>query len=276
MTLGRSILLGILQGLCEFLPISSSGHLALAHSLFGLSAGENALAFDVLLHVGTLGAVVILFYKDIFLLITSFFTLLGKLFRGRFSWKALTVGERFVIFMVLAMLPMIPAAFLSDRIEALMAYPALVGGLLLINGGMLLWSEGLKGDKALEDIRPKNAFCVGLFQLLAVVPGISRSGSTITGGLTQGFDRTLAVRFSFLLSIPAIAGASLLKLPAFVSSIPDSRTLWICLAGAFTAFVVGILAIQLVRLIARRGSFRLFAFYCFALGAGVLLHSLFF
>lgn len=274
MTVWTTLLLGLIQGLCEFLPVSSSGHLALAHSLAGLSVPENALAFDVLLHLGTLAAVFVWYRKDVVLLIRSFFTLCGKLFSGKFRLSEATPGEKMLLFLLLAALPLIPAAFLSGRIEALMTYPLVVGLLLMANGLLLFVSDHLGGHKTEEDIKPKNALAVGLFQLVALLPGISRSGATITGGLSQGFDRPLAVRFSFLLSMPAILGASLFQLPDFFTALPDARTLGIALIGALTAFLVGLLAIRWVNALARRAGFRPFAWYCLLAGLAVSVFCL--
>ncbi len=275
MSLLKSIVLGIVQGLCEFLPVSSSGHLALAQELLGLDTGVDALAFDVLLHLGTLAAVVILFHRDIWELIRSFFTLLGKVFKGNFKLSTYTVGERFVVLLVIAVLPLIPAALLSDRIEWLMGYPVVIGAILIVNALMLRLSDKFaKGDKDLEDVKPKNALAVGLFQVVAILPGLSRSGSTITGGLTQGFTRPLAVRFSFILSIPAILGAAVLEMPGFFANIPDTKNLLIYLAGALAALIVGILAIKLVTWISEHATFKVFSYYCFIVGIAAIIWGL--
>ncbi len=276
MSLLKSIILGIIQGLCEFLPISSSGHLALAQHFFGFGGEVDELAFSVLLHLGTLFAVVIIYYKDIWELIKSFFSLIGKLFKGNFKFSEYTVGERFVVLFIIAVLPLVPASFLNNALEVLMGYPIAIGVILLFNSVVLWFSDSFaKGHKDIEDTKPKNALVIGLCQLLAVLPGLSRSGSTITGGLTQGLDRTVAVKFSFLLSIPAILGACVLELPDFVKNIPDTKTMLIYLAGAVTAMIVGILAIKIVNWISKKSNFRMFSYYCFAVGvlaiiAGIL------
>jgi len=267
MLLLKAILLGIIQGLCEFLPVSSSGHLALANSLFALPAEVDDLALNVLLHLGTLAAVFLVFRKDIWELIKSFFTLLGKLFSGKFRLADCTLGERFVILLFVAVLPLIPAAFLSSSIEVLMGYPFIIGIILIFNAAMLFFSEKIgKGNKSLENVKPTNALVVGLFQVIAILPGLSRSGSTITGGLIQGFDRALAVKFSFILSIPAILGAAVFEMPGFFASIPNTETMLYYLAGAFAAMLVGIGAIKLITWISEHSTFRIFSYYCFAVG----------
>lgn len=271
----KAILLGIIQGLCEFLPVSSSGHLALANSLFALPPELDDLALNVLLHIGTLAAVAIMFHKDIWEIIRSFFTLIAKVFRGKFKLRDATLGERFVILLIIAVIPLVPAALLSGSIEVLMGYPFIIGLILILNAAMLYVSEKIcKGEKNLEDVKPHNALVVGLFQVVAILPGLSRSGSTITGGLLQGFDRALAVKFSFILSIPAILGAAVLELPDFVSSIPDTPTLLCYVAGAITAMLVGIGAIKLITWISQHSTFRIFAYYCFAVGVFAIAFDL--
>lgn len=263
----KAVLLGIIQGLCEFLPVSSSGHLALANSLFALPAEVDDLALNVLLHLGTLAAVFLVFRKDIWEMIKSFFTLVKKLFGGKFRLADCTLGERFIILLFIAVIPLIPAAFLSGSIEVLMGYPFVIGIILIFNAAMLFFSEKIgKGNKALEDVKPTNALLVGLFQVIAILPGLSRSGSTITGGLIQGFDRKLAVKFSFILSIPAILGAAVFEMPGFFASIPNTETLLCYIAGAFAAMLVGIGAIKLITWISEHSTFRIFSYYCFAVG----------
>ena len=267
MLLLKAILLGIIQGLCEFLPVSSSGHLALANSLFAMPAEVDDLALNVLLHLGTLAAVFLVFRKDIWYLIKSFFTLVKKLFGGKFRLADCSFGERFVILLFIAVLPLIPAAFLSGSIEVLMGYPFIIGIILIVNAAMLYFSEKIgKGDKNLENVKPTNALIVGLFQVVAILPGLSRSGSTITGGLIQGFDRALAVKFSFILSIPAILGAAVFEMPGFFASIPNTETMLCYLAGAVAAMLVGIGAIKLITWISQHSTFRIFSYYCFVVG----------
>ncbi len=271
----KAVIFGIVQGLAEFLPISSSGHLALTHSIISFGEGFDNLAFDVLLHLGTLFAVIIIYRKDIVLLIKAFFTLLGKVFRGNFRLSEYNVDERFVVFLMIAVIPLIPGAFLSGSVEFLMGYPVFVGCALMVNAVILFLCDKLTDTtKSIEEVRPINALAVGLCQLVAVLPGISRSGSTITGGLTQGFTRELAVKFSFILSIPAILGACVLELPDFFSNLPDVRTLLVCLCGALCAMVVGILAIKLVNFVAKKAKFRFFSYYCLAVGAVVVIVSI--
>jgi undecaprenyl-diphosphatase len=273
MSIFHSILYGIIQGLAEFLPISSSGHLAIVHSLLGDNGQEN-IAFDVLLHLGTLVAVCLVYRKDIGNLILSFFRLCSDLFHGKHKLSQFDEGERFVIFVLLATLPLIPAAILDHYIEVLSGYLVVVGIILLLNAILLFLSDRFStGSKGLEEMTGKDALIVGLSQMIAVLPGLSRSGTTITVGLTRGFDRSFAVRFSFILSIPAILGACVLKLPDFFqeAAAQGSKQLLIYLCGALTAALVGIASMKFLQLLAKRAGFRFFSLYCAVVGLFAIL-----
>lgn len=266
MTILKSIIYGIVQGLAEFLPISSSGHLAILHALLG---GEENLSFDVLLHLGTLIAVLIVYRKDVATLIVSFFTLIGKLFRGNFRYSTYSEGERFVILVLIATLPLIPGALLDHYVEAVSGSMLAVGIILTVNSAMLYMSDKIKsGDRGLAEMKPKNALIIGLSQLIAVFPGLSRSGTTVTAGLTQKLDRPFAVKFSFIMSIPAILGACVLKLPEFVTTVgsEEPALLLTYLAGALAAGIVGVASMKLLQFIAKNKNFRIFSVYSLAAG----------
>ncbi|MBQ8381999.1 MAG: undecaprenyl-diphosphate phosphatase [Clostridia bacterium] len=269
MTIWESIFYGIVQGVAEFLPISSSGHLAIFQSVFGAGDPDANISFNILLHLGTLIAVFIVYWRDIVQLIRAFFSLCAKLIRGNFKLSSYSENERFVIFILIATLPLIPAALIEGYISALSSYIIVVGAVLLLNAVLLFFSDKMaKGNKTLGEVKPRNALAVGLCQLLATVPGLSRSGSTITGGLTQGFERPLAVKFSFILSIPAILGACVLKLPDFFETVAaeSSEQLLIYLAGALVAALVGIAAMKLLTYISKKSNFRTFSYYCVIAG----------
>lgn len=270
MTIWESIFYGIVQGLAEFLPISSSGHLAIFQSVFGAGDPDANISFNVLLHLGTLIAVFFVYWRDIARLICSFFTLCGKLLRGNFKFSSYNENERFVILVLIATLPLVPAALIEGYISALSSYIIIVGVILLLNAVLLFFSDSMaRGNKTLGEVKPRNAIVVGLCQMLATLPGLSRSGSTITGGLTQGFERPLAVKFSFILSIPAILGACVLKLPDFFETAASegSEQLLIYLAGALVAALVGVAAMKLLTYISKKSNFRIFSYYC--VGAGL-------
>ena len=195
----EAIIYGFIQGVAEFLPISSSGHLALAQNFFGTQT-ENGFAFNVALHLATLISVCVVFRRDVIMLVKSFFTLVKKLFTGRLK-QGLDNGERLLLMLCIATLPLIPLKLLGvdDAVESISSFSWIIGVLLIINGLMLVVSDRLKsGEKTVENggfLRPLG---VGIMQgLLGILPGISRSGSTITGGRLCSYSREEAVRFSF-------------------------------------------------------------------------------
>lgn len=277
MSILEAFFYGLLQGIAEFLPISSSGHLALAHNFFGAES-ENALAFDVLLHLATLFAVVIVYHREIFLIIRGFFSLLGKLFTGRL-WgekkEELDFGERLFLMLCLSALPLIPIALFSDRVEAIGKFSWVVGLLLIVNGVMLWLSDRLAAGKlTLERAGWLRPFLVGCVQIFGVLPGISRSGSTITGGRFCGLTREDAVRFSFLMAIPAILGACVLKLPDFFSGGVDPAMAAPCAVGSLTALVVGLGAIRLLQFFSRKKGFTVFSVYTILIGVAAIIADL--
>ncbi len=279
MYLWEAALYGLLQGVAEFLPISSSGHLALAHNFFGQESMDS-LAFDVLLHLATLLAVVLVYRKEVFEIIKGFFTLLYKLFTGRLFKKSgryeqLTFGERLFLMLCLATLPLIPMVLLEGYVEALNQYSWAIGILLICNGVMLWVSDRLSaGTVDLEKAGWKKPFLIGCVQLFGVLPGISRSGSTITGGRLCGLTREDAVRFSFLMSLPAILGACVLKLPDFFQSGMEQTMVAPCAVGAVVALLVGLVAIKLLQFFSRRKGFTVFSVYTIVIGAAAILADL--
>jgi len=273
MSVVSAVLYGIIQGLTEFLPVSSSGHLAIAHGLFG--GGEtDRFTFDILLHLATLVAVFIVYWRDIFPLVPACFRVIGKVFRGKFRLSEYDEHERLFVYLVLATLPLAAAVFLNDKVELLGLYPKIVGGILIFNGLVLFLSDMIgKGDKALPEMKPKNALTVGLCQLLAIVPGLSRSGSTITGGRLCGFTREFAVKFSFLLSIPAILGANVFEIPEMIKSPVPSSDIPAYALGMLAAAVTGILAMKLLSYVSKKSNFRIFSYYCVAVGLVAILFA---
>ena len=248
----ESILLGILQGLTEFLPVSSSGHLVLAQELLSGFDGPAA-AFDVLLHGGTLAAVLIYFRDDLFRIMQ------GLLKPGDGGWRLpmlLFVGS-------------IPAGIVgvvfSDAIKPLFTAPGVAALGLLATSCILTaawWIRG-KGHRSMADLTVMSALFIGIAQALAIMPGISRSGSTIAMGMFLGFAGREAARYSFLMSIPAIGGALLLESGVlFQAGIPVSY-----LAGALTAALVGWAAIAFLMKLLDRENLLPFAVYCAALGS---------
>ena len=275
-----SILCGIVQGLTEFLPVSSSGHLAIFQAIVGDVTGNplpEPVAFDVLLHLGTLLAVILLYFKEIIVLVPGFFTMLGKFFKGKRRFSEYNENERFVLLILVATLPLVVGALLEhylDFLDLLSGMLPVVGGILILNGILLFFSDkAARGRLTVGDATPKMAFGIGACQLLAILPGLSRSGSTITGGLLAGFTRETAVKFSFIMSLPAIAGACVLHLPDLFDAGVSGGEAAVYLAGAVSAMLVGLAAMKLLKWIAEKASFKCFSFYCFAAGAATIVYG---
>lgn len=268
MNILSAILYGIIQGLTEFLPVSSSGHLAIAGAILGKGDIEaDNFTFFILLHLATLVAVLIVYAKDVFPLIPAFFRLVRKLFRGKHRLSDFDECERMVIFVLIATLPLIAAVFINDYVEAMSSYVKIVGGILIFNGIVLFLSDRISaGNKELGEVKPKNALAVGLCQLLAIFPGLSRSGSTITGGRLCGFSREFAVKFSFILSIPAIIGANVFKIPDMVNNPVPASDIPAYAIGMLVAALTGVAAMKLLAYISKKSDFKIFSVYCATVG----------
>jgi len=265
MTWTQALILGLVQGLTEFLPVSSSGHLVMFNHLFG-DYGGGDFTFTVFLHFATLVSVFIMFWRDIALLVREFFSLLGDLFRGKFHFN--TPERRFLLMVIIGT---IPAAVIGLGISALGLTHALenifvVGALLLVTAALMFSVDKLFASRAHYDKTNapyKSAWIVGLMQGLAVFPGLSRSGSTIFGGALAGLEKDFAVRYAFILSIPAILGAGLLEGIAALQHGIDFHALnWA--VGFLAAALSGIAAISVIKLLIRKRKFYLFGFYCVA------------
>ena len=282
MTYWSAILLGIIQGLAEFLPISSSGHLAILQNFLRIGDLENQMLFDVLLHLGTLGAVILAYHTELRGLCREGLAMLHikKLRRGV---KPDLPRRRLLLFLIAATLPLIPAALLNDYHPLDKDKPSIpadintffIGFALIVTGFLLLAADRFgHGNKTEKAMTLSDAMVIGLAQMIAVVPGLSRSGTTISAGLLRGFDRTFAVRFSFFLSIPAVLGANLLSLVKAISAGIDWAEVPMYLCGVAAAFVFGYLAIFALNRIVQRGKFGGFCYYCWGAGLLTLILSL--
>ncbi len=272
MTVLEAFFYGALQGVAEFLPISSSGHLALMQNFFGTGDTESYFAFNILLHFGTLVAVFIMYRKDVLMLIKGFFGIVCRPFAK--DKKPLSAEERLFLMICVATLVLVPATLLVDGIEALSAYSWAIGGLLLINGVLLFVSDRLnRGSESLEQSSFLRALYIGLFQIGGLLPGISRSGITITGGLFNNLKREDAIRFSFLMSIPAILGANLLELISNGGEVFKDIDTVACAVGGISAMVFGLFAIKLLQFFAKRNSFTPFAVYSIIVGCAAIVGS---
>ena len=285
MELLKAIILGFIQGVAEFLPISSSGHLAIFKNVLGFDT-DTGLLFDVLLHLGTLAAVFVVFRKDIWELIKEGVAIIGQYFKSLFGclfkkqkWQPVvtTPYRRFVMMVIVSTIPTgIMGILLEGAINAASATLIVPGILLLINGVQLLISDRLPDGALTEaDASYGKAVIVGVAQGLATFPGISRSGTTITACLACGFKREFAVKYSFIMSIPAILGALVLELLDFSPEMLSGTDMVNYLAGTLVSAVVGYVCIKTMLVIVRGKKFKYFAYYCFAMGAFAVLFSIF-
>ena len=278
MSILEAIILGLVQGIAEFLPISSSGHLAILQNLFNMSDIEGGhMLFDVLLHFGTLVAICFMYWTDI----KSMFTQTVDLFTGRNPAPAGARRQypaaRMFMLIIAATLPLVLILPVHKYIEALSNSTIYVGGALILTGCMLFVSDRMaKGTKTEKNMLFKDALIIGLCQCAATLPGLSRSGTTITAGIATGHDRSYAVKFSLLMSIPAVLGATILELVDAVKAGVDASLIPAYLFGMIAAMVSGVLAIGLLKLVAKKTKFGGFAYYCWVVGVLTIILSLIF
>lgn len=275
MSLLSSILLGAIQGITEFLPISSSGHLAIAQNLLHLQVeGSEGTFFDVLLHLGTLVAVFIAYWSDIRDMIVELVYGIRDLAR-RETPTPVPPARRLILLIIVGTLPLFAVLPVKDLVEGLSDNMYFVGGALLVTGCLLFASDRVrKGRKTEKSASLVDVLLVGVAQAVATCPGISRSGTTITAGCFVGFDRKFAVRYSFLMSIPAILGANILSLKDALGGEVVWSELPVYLVGVAVAAGVGYACIRLLRMIVDKGKFGFFAYYCWAVGALTLILTL--
>jgi undecaprenyl-diphosphatase len=266
MTLLSSVLLGLIQGIAEFLPISSSGHLAIAENLLNMSGvSEVPEFFDVLLHLGTLMAVFVAYWSDIRDMVVEFFCGARDLAR-RSTPVPVPPARRMILLIIVGTLPLFVILPIKDLVEVLADNMYFVGGALIVTGILLFVSDRVrKGRKTEKSATLLDVLLVGVAQALATCPGISRSGTTITAGCLLGFDRKFAVRYSFLMSIPAILGANILSIKDALETVVWAEVP-VYLAGVLVSAVVGYACIRLLKMIAEKGKFGFFAYYCWAVG----------
>ena len=267
-----SAVLGFVQGVAEFLPISSSGHLTLFQHFFGMPEPDQL--FNVLLHFATLLAVCVVYWQDIWEMIVEFFRFFGDMFSREARRGHPPEARRMVLLIIVGTLPLFLVLPIQDKVEALGSNPVFVACALLVTGCILFLSDQMaKGHKTVRSATLLDVLLVGVAQGFATVPGLSRSGCTISAGMVRGFDRKFAVRYSFLMSLPAVLGATLLKVLDVMElegGFPQEN-LPKYLLGMVIAAVVGYFSIQLVKLLTSKGRFGVFAFYCWGAGALSLL-----
>lgn len=258
----QAFILGLVQGLTEFLPVSSSGHLILFKKLFGLDTEKFGLNFDIAVHVATLLAVFVVFRKTIWELIRHPF-------------------QKTVLWLILATIPAaVVGVFFDDQIEAISQSGGFLGICFIVTAGVLLFSEWISKRRVhnnleMEDLSWWKAGAIGLAQGVAVMPGISRSGSTLSAGLMTGLNKSSAIQFSFLMSIPVIGGSLLLGIKDTLES-PESFNAGVILAGMVAAAVSGYVAVRFMLNFFRKKGMKVFAIYLIILGILVLVDQLFF
>lgn len=273
-----SIAMGFLQGVAEFLPISSSGHLTLFQYFFSPEQNPEELdmLFTILLHFGTLISVCVYYWRDIIDMIREFFLGISDLFSRRGSHEGRPPeARRLVLMIIVGTLPLFAVLLVKDMVDAAFSNVTFVSAALIATGFLLFFSDRMaKGRKTARTATILDALLVGCAQAVGTLPGISRAGSTISAGMLCGFDRTFAVRFSFLLSLPAVLGANILEIAdAVQAGGVDMSRLPMYIVGMVVAGVVGYFAIRLVNLLANKGKFGAFAYYCWAVGIASLVAS---
>jgi len=265
----EAAVLGAVQGLTEYLPVSSSGHLVIAQNLFGMK--EPSLFFDIVLHMGTLAAVVWFYWKEVAEALSGMVTGAKELRAGA-NWSDVNervAGFRLVFLIVVGTIPTgLIGVLFKDDFESMFGSVRWVGVMLLVTASILFLTRYTSGGgRDIYRMKWWEAVIIGVAQGLAITPGISRSGSTISAALFMGIERETAARFSFLLSVPSIVGALILKFEPGGGAVPAASLL----TGFATSLFVGYLCLSLLVALIRKGRFSWFSYYCFFAGAGALL-----
>ncbi|MCI5621472.1 MAG: undecaprenyl-diphosphate phosphatase [Lachnospiraceae bacterium] len=280
MSLLDAIIMGIIQGLTEFLPVSSSGHLCLFKQFFDIET--DGMLFDILLHIGTLIAVFAVYYKDIWKMIKEGFGIIGdafvnvatflgnKIHKESNSYRKL-VNNSYRKFVMLVIVSTIPTGIIgvvaSDLVSAAEQILIVPGICLIITSILLFVADHLKdGKKTPKTTTYTNAFAVGICQGVATLPGLSRSGTTITACLLTGMNRKFAVKYSFIMSIPAILGALVFEIKDVEFAALQSAEILNYVVGTLVAMVVGYICIKTMLVVVRKKKFTIFSIYCLILG----------
>ncbi|MFP4456514.1 MAG: undecaprenyl-diphosphate phosphatase [Clostridia bacterium] len=255
----KSLILGIIQGISEFLPISSSGHLVVFSEYLNVSSPGNTL--EIMLHVGTLFSVIVCFRDKIAMLFKDFFGLFKKGYTSHFK-----TNSNFILLIIVASIPaVVTGLFLDAYFESMFDSIFLVGVALIFTGIILFTSTKFDiGKKELKDLNFKDAFFIGILQSLAVIPGISRAGMSITAGLFKKYNRKTAAEWSFIMSLPVIGGAALLKIPDLIDS--TSINFSFLVVGMLTSFIFGIIAIKILLRVIQSEKWKYFSYYCVSIG----------
>lgn len=283
MSFWEAIIMGLIQGLTEFLPVSSSGHLAIFKNIFHIST-DTGLLFDVMLHIATLAAICVVYWKDIKELFVNGFCMvglwvtdagiwIGNLFRkpeDRRPFKPVltTSYRRFVLMILISTVPTGILGIVLEKVIGSASEFLILPGICLILTSIILFiaDRAKPGDKDEQTATYKNSFLIGLAQGIATLPGISRSGTTITACLLSGFRKEFAVKYSFIMSIPAILGAMILQLKDFTMADLAGNMIWNYIAGMIVAAIVGYICIKTMLVVVKKKKFTIFSIYCFIAG----------
>ena len=274
------ILLGLIQGIAEFLPISSSGHLALAETVLGSAGAEVAALddsafFNIMLHLATLVAVIAAYWQDVKSMAVELVGMVKGVRRGESLASGNVPARRLILMIVIATLPLVLIVPVHGKIEALNGVPWFIGAALILTGLLLFIADHMpQGKKTERDMTVWDAVFIGVAQAIATLPGLSRSGTTITAGMSRNLHRDFAVKFSFLMSLLSVLGAVLLSLVDVLKDGVEPGILPACLIGMVVAGVTGYFSIKLLQRLVSRGKFGGFAYYCWAVGVISIVLSL--
>ncbi len=281
MNIFYGILLGLVQGVAEFLPISSSGHLALFENILGATGGaavaamDDSAFFNVMLHFATLVAVVIAYWPDVRDMIVEFIAMVKGVAKGESLTSGNVPTRRLILMIIVSTLPLFIVLPFHHKIEELNALPWFIGAALLVTGLLLFLADRMpQGEKTERDMTIWDAVFIGIAQGVATIPGLSRSGTTITAGMSRGLNRQFAVKFSFLMSLLSVLGAVLLSLLDVIQDGVEPGILAPCLVGMVVAGVSGYFSIKLLQKLVAKGKFGGFAYYCWGVGALSIVLSL--
>jgi len=273
-----SLFLGIVQGITEFLPVSSSGHLSILQNVFKLGySKEDNLLFEALLHLGTLVSICVVYRSEIGAMISDGLEYIRMRGDPELDEPAvLKPSARELLFVIVGTIPLIIALIFSGSVERLFPKTGFIGFALLITGGLLYVSDRYikRGNKTEKTMTFMDAIIIGLAQAVATLPGLSRSGTTISVGLARGLSGNFAVRFSLLLSIPAVFGAMIVSLFKALRAGGSFEGFFVYFVGFIVAAVVGFFAIQFLRRLMAKGGFGNFAYYCWGVGALAIILSI--
>ena len=260
----KAAVLGLIQGLTEFLPVSSSGHLVIFSEL--LNFQQKGIAFDVFVHFGTLLSILVFFRKDL----AAMFAAPVQVWLQKKDDPQMRHYLNWDLYIIVATIPaVIVGLFFKDAIENLFTSTLFVFFMLLITGSLMFFAQNLKFRNT--NFNYGNSFLIGIAQAVAIIPGISRSGSTIFTGMALGIERESVARFSFLMSVPAILGAVVLEMKDLLQAPPTSAEMLDLIVGALVAFVSGYVAILWLLDMVKKGKLRWFGYYCFALAFAGLI-----